>query len=96
MPPFLRAFFEEASAKGARSTALHSLQWGMGMLLAGIPVALWADAPTWILVTLVVLLCTVVATYLLAYVYLLFKEPDALRSEQFTTQKMALDRKSVV
>ena len=35
-PDFVRHIFQEAKAKGTRSTALQSLLWGVGLLLPSI------------------------------------------------------------
>lgn len=92
MTQILKHFFEGSSAKGARSTALHSLQWGLGLLLTGIPVAVYVDSPTWLIVVLSALLVILFTTYIGSYLYLLFKDRDALRSEHFTLSKMAIER----
>jgi hypothetical protein len=85
-------FFSEAGARGARSTALHALQWGMGMLLCSIPLSLAAKAPTWILIVLVAALGLLFLTFVGSYIFLLSKNPDALRSESYTLSKMAIER----
>lgn len=92
MMELMRHVLEGASAKGARSTALHSLQWGIGLLLAGIPASVLAQSPEWVIIVIVVLLSLVIAVYILAYLFLLFTDRDALRSEQFTLSKMAIER----
>lgn len=88
----LYSLFSEAGAKGARSTALHSLQWGMGMLLCSIPLSLFAKAPTWLLIILIIAFGLVLVTFIFAYLFLLRKNPDALRSESYTLSKMAIER----
>jgi hypothetical protein len=88
----LRDFFQSASAKGARSTALHALQWGLGLFLTGIPAAIWAGAPQWLLVFFAFALGAILITFLGSYIYLLMKDRDCLRSEHFSLSKMALER----
>ena len=92
MPNLLHSFFSEASAKGARSTALHALQWGMAMLLISISIMAMADAPSWILIAISSAFGLVLVTFIGAYIFLLIKNPDALRSERFTLSKMAIER----
>ena len=86
------SFFSEAGAKGARSTALHALQWGMGMLLCAIPISVMAKASDWLLVVLVVAFGLVLITFISSYIFLLRNNPDALRSESYTLSKMAMER----
>ena len=87
-----RQFAEGSSAKGARSTALHSLQWGMGLILASIPMALYAGSPEWLLIFLASCLGILFMTFIGAYIYLLNIDRDALRSENFSLSKMAIEK----
>lgn len=91
MQNLLYSFVSEAGARGARSTALHALQWGMGMVLCSIPLSIFAKAPAWILIVLVVALGLILVTFLGAYLFLLGKNPDALRSEDYSLSKMAIE-----
>lgn len=79
-------------SRGGRSTALHSMQWMLGLSLTGLVFALREDAPNWLIVTLVCFVGLAVAVYLGAYLYLLIRNPDALRSERFTLEKMAIEK----
>lgn len=88
----MRSFLSQASAKGARSTALHSLQWALGLLLASLPPMVWAKAPEWLMALTVALVVVVILVFLGAYVFLLLKNPDALRSEEFSLSKLALEK----
>lgn len=88
----LHSFFSEASAKGSRSTALHALQWVIGPLLGGISITAAVDAPSWLLIVLSIALGVVLGIFIYAYVFLLKTNPDALRSENFTLSKMAIER----
>lgn len=93
MPPqTLKHFLERSSTKGERSSALNSLQWGLGLILTGIPAAIWVSAPNWILILLSTLLGILFFTYIGSYIFLLFRDRDALRSENFTLSKMAIER----
>lgn len=84
--------FSQSTAKGARSTALHSLQWVLGMFLTALSASLFTKAPVWVSVALGISGALVLAVFLGAYVYLLLKQPDALRSEQFTLSKLAIEK----
>lgn len=88
----MQSFLSRSDAKGTRSTALHSLQWALGLLLASLPPSLLANAPDWLLVTLLCSIAIVLLVYIGAFVFLLIRNPDALRSEQFTLSKMALEK----
>lgn len=92
MPTAFRELLSQASARGARSTALHSLQWGLGILLFGVSLSLWAGAPVWLLLIEGISFVLVLFTFLFSYLYLLMTDKDALRSETFTLSKMAIEK----
>jgi hypothetical protein len=88
----MQSFFSQASARGARSTALHALQWAIGLFLSAIALLVFGNAPPWLLVGVASALCVVLVVFLGAFVYLLFRNPDALRSEHFSLSKMAIEK----
>lgn len=53
---------------------------------------LLAGAPTWLLIAVGVGLALTMLTFLGAYIYLLIKLPDALRSESYSLSKMAIEK----
>ena len=57
-------------------------------LLSSIPL----NAPDWVLILLGVSSVVVLVLEVVVYVYLLFNDPDALRSERFTIEKMRIER----
>jgi hypothetical protein len=88
----MQSFFSQANARGARSTALHALQWTIGLFLSAIALLVFAGAPSWLLVGVASALSLVLLVFLGAYIYLLFHNPDALRSEHFSLSKMAIEK----
>lgn len=92
MPDLMHSFMSQANAKGARSTALHSLQWTIAILLAGLPVSMLSGAPKWLLICIVVGVGASLITFIFSYLFLLVRNPDALRSETFTLSKMAIEK----
>jgi len=88
----MRSLMSRADARGARSTALHALQWALALLLAAIPPLVYVKAPEWLLILLIGAVALVLLVFLASYVYLLLHNPDALRSEQFSLSKMALEK----
>ena len=91
---FIRALLQQASAEGSRSTALKPLGWLVGMLCAA-SIAMFSFSnpiPLWAGITFVALTATTVAGYLIAYFYLMLKDRDALRSERYSIQKLAIEK----
>ena len=52
----------------------------------------YLKAPEWLLITLALFLGLCVVLFVGAYIYLLINNPDALRSETYTLQKIALEK----
>lgn len=92
MPYDLRSIFSQHTARGARSTALHALQWTLGIVLTGITASLLSGAPTWLSIAMTVFAGLVLTVFLFAYVFLLLTNPDALRSEQYFLSKLAIEK----
>ena len=88
----LRAFLQQASEQGSRSTVLKPLNWLLGLLIAATIIALYYRLPEWIGVLLAVSVMVVLGLFLFAYVYCLFKDRDALRSETYSIQKLAIEK----
>lgn len=88
----IREFFLASEVAGSRSTALQSVLAFFGLLLGGTLVAALAGADRWLVAALAIASGIDFVTFLIAFFYLLAKDPDALRSERFTLQKMALER----
>jgi membrane protein YdbS with pleckstrin-like domain len=92
MPNFIQSFLSQDGARGARSTALHALQWMMGILLAALAPMAFSKVPTWIMALDAVCAVSVLAVFLVSYVYLLIHDPDALRSETYSLYKIAIQK----
>ena len=88
----LRQYLEHASGSGRRSTVLSTLIIMGGVLLAGIVAATYVGAPEWLLRWVLVLLVGDGALFGVAFLYFMIKSPDALRSERFELEKMAMER----
>jgi ABC-type siderophore export system fused ATPase/permease subunit len=92
MSGFVKNILSQSNTTGARSTALHSLQWAMAIIFSSLATLIYLKAPHWLIVALAIMLGVLVILFVFAYLFLLFKNPDALRSEQYTLSKMALEK----
>ena len=86
------AALTRSAASGSRSTALQDLRWFCGMSLAALIGASYFSAPEWALIALASLSGAAFLLALGSFVYLLKTNPDALRSEHFTIEKMRIER----
>ena len=88
-----RSFLQQATAQGSRSTALNPLGWALGIVLSALLLAARiSNLPTWVIPVLGSSAGVIVVAYVVAYFILLFKNPDALRSERFTLSKLAIEK----
>ena len=89
---FLPVFLRHGATTISKSTAVGTLQWTILILLASWIVLLSQDGPPWAAVALFVLLCVAVVLFCFAYICLMFRNPDALRSERYVIRKMEIEK----
>ena len=88
----IRLLYEQARATGSRSTALHPIQWLLGLSLTATVSAASFGSPSWLVIALFVLSGISVTLFIGAYLFLLFRDRDALRSERYGLQKMVIEK----
>jgi len=88
----IQAFLEQATAKGTKATILKPLGWMMLILISATLSAFYLNSPKWVGVLFSVFTCVTMVLYLLTYIYCLFKDRDALRSETYSIQKLAIEK----
>lgn len=81
---------EQMSATLSRSDVLRPLVWLIGILTFATAAFLYAKAPDWLLVMMAVSLFLSIGLYVFAYIYCLFIDRDALRSEKYSLNKLAI------
>jgi hypothetical protein len=94
MPPFelFRSLLQQATAEASRSTALKPLGWLVAMLLTSTLASFYYELPFGLGLTLLIISVVAILIYLGAYLYLLRFDRDALRSEKYSLQKIALEK----
>ena len=88
----LRELLARSTADGSRTNALNHLQWMIAAFLVVLMVLATLAIAQWILILVAILLVILFAAYLATHFYFAVKNPDALRSERFSIQKMAIER----
>lgn len=88
----IQAFLQQATENGTRSTVLKPLAWLMSMLLAATLSAFYFNAPSWVGILFAIFCSLTMLLYLATYVYCIVTDKDALRSETYSIQKLALER----
>ncbi len=88
----IKAFFEQALAKGSKSTILKPLGWMMAICISATLTSAHFSLSEWIVYLFAGFSCITMVLYLIAYLYCLAKDRDALRSETYSIQKMAIQK----
>ncbi len=89
---FIRSLLEQATARGTKATVLKPLGWLLGILITAIFISFYIHAPIWVPVMFSVFVGLVMSLYLGAFIYCLLKDRDALRSETYSIQKLAIEK----
>ncbi len=83
---------QQGFQSGSRSTVVSNLGW-MAVILGGCVLgALQGHAPDWLLIFFAVLFAVDFTTFIGIYIYFALTDSDALRSERYTIQKLAIER----
>jgi hypothetical protein len=83
---------QQANIGQSRSSVLNPLQWMLVILVFGVGICLLAHSPSWLVVLFAIMLGLVLSLFLGAYIYFARTNPDALRSEQFSLSKLAIEK----
>jgi len=83
---------QQANIGQSRSSVLNPLQWLLVILVAGIAVCLSLHSPSWLITLFAVLLVLTFVLLFSFYIYFARTDPDALRSEQFSLSKLAIQK----
>jgi hypothetical protein len=88
----IRAFLQHASSEGSRSTVLKPIG---GMIAICIPATLtsaYLHLDVWVTYMFAIFCVLLIILYLFSYLYCLFSDRDALRSETYKIKKMAIEK----
>ncbi|MCP1489360.1 hypothetical protein J3D48_005673 [Pseudomonas fluorescens] len=88
----MRDLLAQASSKGSKSTILKPLAWMLGICVTSTLTSAKLDLPPWITILFSIFAAITMFLYLIAYLYCLIKDRDALRSETYSIQKMVVER----
>lgn len=86
------SLFHQATAQGSRSTVLRPLQWFVGICIVGLLGCLKYGAPVGVLILFAVMVALIFLLFMGAYIHCLRTDKDALRSETYSIQKLAIER----
>ena len=75
-----------------RGTVMAPLVGFSAILVPGIVSMIYLDAPTWIMVVFVGVFVTLFLCFMVTYMLLIFKNLDALRSEQYLLYDKLIER----
>jgi len=88
----LKQFLSQASARVLRSSVLGPLAWMTVILITAILLSVFFKTPFFITTILVIFICLIILLFIASYIYFMIKDPDFLRSETYSIQKLAIER----
>jgi|SRR5580700_1689692 hypothetical protein len=87
----LGALREQMSATLSRTDVLRALIWPIGILMIATLGLVYAKAPEWLLIIFAAMLVGSMFLYCASYVFCLINDRDALRSERYSLNKLAIE-----
>jgi hypothetical protein len=99
MPPIeyvLSLLRQSTSGRGSRSTAMKDLNWLVAAVLAALVALVAAKADLWIIIAVLILLVAVIGRWLWAHHSFAERDPDLLRSEWYSLERIALEQKETL
>jgi len=88
----LREIMVRNDNSGEKSTILKPLTWLISILFGGIIILSYIKADQWIIISFFCIISIIISLFIFSYIYCLYKDRDALRSEKFSIQKMAIEK----
>jgi hypothetical protein len=83
---------EQMNATLSRSDVLKPIAWLIGILTLATALFMYAKAPDWLIILMGISLLIAIFLYFFSYIYCLFNDRDALRSEKYSLNKMAIQQ----
>jgi predicted membrane channel-forming protein YqfA (hemolysin III family) len=83
---------QKALLQNAKSTVLKSLAWLVALLSSATIFASRFGMDKWLVVLLASLDCLAVIVYIAGFIFFALKDPEQLRSEKYSIQKLAIER----
>jgi hypothetical protein len=90
--PIPATLLRHAAEQGSRSTVLRPLGWLLAICASAVVASIEVKSPQWVVLMFAIMTSLTVILYLSAYVYCLFEDRDALRSETYSIQKLAIEK----
>ena len=88
----LHSLEQHSKASASRSDVLRVLIWPGAIVATLLGATIGFGGPPWLVITLTITLLVLLAVYLVSFVWLLIVNPDALRSERYQIEKLAIER----
>jgi hypothetical protein len=83
---------EQARASFLRTDVLRGLIWPTGFVATMLLILALGHGPNWLLVGIFVLFVVLIVFYLSSFYFFMKSDPDALRSERYSLQKIAIEK----
>jgi len=85
-------FARQTDIGHSRTSVLNPVQWIVVILIFGAALLALAHAPVWLMIGIGVCAFGGFVLFVFSYIFFMIKDPDALRSESYSLQKLALQK----
>jgi len=89
---YFRSLFQHAKIGYSRTSALNPVQWVFAISTGGLLGSLGVHAPAWILILFGSFSSLTLILFGFSYIFFIFRDPDALRSEKYSLSKLAIEK----
>ncbi|OFX25759.1 MAG: hypothetical protein A2041_14620 [Bacteroidetes bacterium GWA2_31_9b] len=88
----IKELLHKSDASGSKSTILKPLTWLISVITGGIILLLEFNSPNWLIIMFSIIMGVAILIFFFSYIYCLFTDKDAIRSEKYSIQKLAIEK----
>jgi hypothetical protein len=92
MLEYFKSLLQHAKIGYSRTSALNPVQWIFVVSTGGLLASLGFHAPPWILILFGVFSALTLILFGFSFLFFVFKDKDALRSERYSISKIAIEK----
>lgn len=92
MLEYFRSLLQQSKIGYSRTSALNPVQWIFVISTGSLLGSLGFHAPSWVLILFGSFSALTLVLFGFSFIFFVFKDPDALRSERYSLSKLAIEK----
>src|SRR5258708_5853511 len=89
---YFTSLLQQAKIGYSRTSALNPVQWIFVISTGGLLASLGFHGPSWVLILFGSFAALTLLLFGIGFIFFVFKDPDALRSERYSLSKLAIKK----